>query len=300
MKLKFVAYWNTDYNIYQFVNDIWNSNGVYDENITYGDDYDYLVIMNKIDYNQYNIIKEKTYGMCGEPYWSNSFDKNLLDKCRKIITYEPEKYNSERIIHAPYIGQHRLFETPYHGEPITIPGTTKLLYESKFEKTKKLSIIIGYHSDAYNHYSNEALYKMRDILVRKLFESDIEFDMYGKGWNINDNRYKGYIPNKIDGLKDYEYSICLENSSASGEITEKFMDAVFCNTIPIYNGNRDVEHFYPRSCEYLDYDGNEIQRIKSIIFSGKTYKNYNFENTKNLYLFKYNPIKIILEDIKGL
>lgn len=300
MKLKFVAYWNTDYNIYQFINDIWNMDGEYDQNLTYGDDYDYLVIMNKIDYKLYNPIKEKTYGMCGEPYWSSSFDKNLLEKCKKIITYQPEKYNFERTIHTPYIGQHRLFDTPYHGEPITIPGTTKNLYNSKFQKDKKLSIIINYHSDAYNHPSNEASYNMRDMLVRKLFASDIDFDMFGKEWNTHDKRYKGYISNKIEGLKNYEYSICLENSATSGEITEKFMDAIFCNTIPIYNGNKDVEVFYPNSCEYLDYDGSEIQRIKSIINSNKTYENYDFENTKNLYLNKYNPIKIILQDIKRL
>lgn len=300
MKLKFVAYWNSDFNIYNLINDIWNLNGEYDNILTYGGDYDYLVIMNKVDYQLYKPVKDKTYGMCGEPYWSSSFDKNLLQKCRKLITYQPEKYNFERTIHVPYIGQHRLFDTPYYGEPIIINGTTKKLLKSEFHKDKKLSIIINYHSDAYNHNSDEALYNMRDILVRKLFDSDIDFDMYGKEWNIHDSRYKGYISNKIDGLKNYEYSICLENSGVSGEITEKFMDAVLCNTIPIYNGNRDVENFYPNSCEYLDYDGNEISRIKSIINSGKTFKDYDFENTKNLYLYKYNPIKIILEDIQNL
>ena len=300
MKLKFVAYWNTDYNIFQFINDIWNIDGRYDKNLTYENDYDYLVIMNKINYDLYNPIKSKTYSMCGEPYWSTSFDKNLLDYSIKLITYQPDKYEPGRTIHLPYIGQHRLYETPYHGEPITVDGTTKMLLSSEFIKTKKLSIIINYHHDAYTHPSTEPLYNKRDYLVRKLLESDLDFDFYGKSWNVNDRRYKGYIENKIDGLKDYEYSICLENSGISGEITEKFIDAIFCNTIPIYNGNKDVELFYPNSCEYLDYDGNEIDRIRHIINSNKTYKDYDLEKTKSLYLFEYNPIKIILQDIYKL
>jgi hypothetical protein len=298
MKLKFVAYWNTDLNIYKFINDIWNINGQYSDNITYKDDFDYLVILNKVDNDIYKPIKEKTYGIAIEPYWSGSFDKNLLDYCKKIVTYQPDKYNFERTIFSPLLGTHRLYDAQYHGEISPEDGTTKRILEQNFVKTKNLSIIINYHLDAYNHHSNESLYNKRDNFVRNLINSDLEFDMFGQDWPILDRRYKGFLTNKIDGIKDYKYTICLENSAISGEITEKIIDAILCNTIPIYNGNKSVFDYYGNCCEYLDYDGNEIQRIKEIINNNKTFLDYDFEKAKHLYLYEYNPIKIILEDIQ--
>jgi hypothetical protein len=297
MKIKFVAYWNTDYNIYSFMKDIWDKDGLYEDILTYENDYTHLVIMNKVDLSNYRIDKEKTYGIPIEPYWSNSFDKNMLSYCHKVITYQPEFYDESKTIFAPLIGMHRLYQTEYRGEPNPLIGTTNEILNTDFEKTKKLSIIVGYHSDAYYHYSNESLYNKRHDLVRKLLDSDLEFDMFGQDWPINDYRYKGFLKNKIDGLKNYEFSICLENSSIGGHISEKFIDAILCNTIPIYNGHRDIFKYYPNSCEYLDYDGNEIENIKHILNNGKTFKNYSFLENKNIYLNIYNPIKIIIEDI---
>jgi hypothetical protein len=299
MKLKFVAYWNTDYNIYQFINDIWNIDGQYDEYLTYKDDYDYLIILNKVDNNIYKPRIENTYGICIEPYWSNSFDKNLLSYCKKIVTYQPDKYNYERTIFAPLLGTHRLYNAEYHGEINPEEGITKKIIQQNFIKSKKLSIIINYHWDAYSHHSNESLYNKRDMFVRKLIASNLDFDMFGQDWPIFDRRYKGFLPNKIDGIKDYEYTICLENSAISGEITEKIIDAILCKTIPIYNGNKSIFDFYGNCCEYLEYDGNEIQRILEITSSNKTYLDYDFEKAQQLYLYEYNPIKIILEDIKA-
>ena len=97
--------------------------------------------------------------------------------------------------------------------------------------------------------------------------------------------------NKIFGIKDYEYTLSLENSSIRGNITEKIIDGILCKTIPIYNGHESIFEFYPNSCEYINYDGNEIERIKSIIYGEK--KQYDFDGTINRYLNLYNPIKII-------
>lgn len=57
MKIKFAGYWNSDYNIYMFINDIWNIDGRYDDFITYADDYTHLVIMNYVNNSIYRIEK---------------------------------------------------------------------------------------------------------------------------------------------------------------------------------------------------------------------------------------------------
>lgn len=298
MKIKFAGYWNSDYNIYMFINDIWNIDGRYDDFITYADDYTHLVIMNYVNNSIYRIEKNNTYGILLEPYWSVNFDKHMLSYCKKVITCQPEFYENGRTIFSPLLGTHRLYNANPDGGGEIQPAkdTTKDIVSRKFIKNKKLSIIVSSAPADKRPYTN---YTKRRELVHKMMSSNLDFDMYGRGWNLNDSRYKGPLMNKINGLADYKYSICLENSSISGNITEKFLDAILCGTVPIYNGNKDIEKFYPNSCEYLEYDGNEIERIKQIIDSEKKSDDYSLENAKNLYLNQYNPIKIVLNDINS-
>ena len=255
--------------------------------------------MNKVENSKYRIQKDRTYGIIIEPYWSSSFDKNMLDYTKKIITYQPEMYPSGRTIYSPLIGTHRLYDSDSSGEIIPLRGVTKNIIETTYIKEKKLSIILSNHPDAYNHASSDSIYHKRQDLLTKLLQSNLDFDFFGRGWSLNDRRYKGTLSNKLFGLKDYQYSIALENSHVSGEITEKIIDPILCNTIPIYNGNKSIFYFYGNCCEYLEYDGNEIETIKNIINSDKTYKDYQLESAKELYLNKYNPIKIILQDINN-
>jgi hypothetical protein len=296
MKIKFAGYWNSDYNIYRFINDIWNHDGSYSDVLTHQDDYTHLVIMNYVHNPSYRIEKDKTYGIVIEPYWSENFDKNMLSYCKKIVTYETNKYENGRTIWSPLLGTHRLYDANPDGSGEIQPSseTTKKILTSQFNKTKTLSIIVSNAPVDNRSYTN---YNKRRELVTKLLNSDIEFDMYGRGWNLSDKRYRGPLMNKISGLSEYKYSICLENSCVSGNISEKFIDAILCNTIPIYNGHRDIEKFYPNAFEYIEYDGREIDRIKDIINSQKRLEDYSINHAKDLYLNSYNPIKIIMQDI---
>lgn len=303
MKIKFIAPWNTDYNIYCFINDIWNMEGVYDDVLTYKDDYTHLVIYNGgVNQNNYRIDKNKTYAIVEAPYWSNGSDRNILSYCKKVITYEPDKYELGRTIFSPLLGTHRLYDRGTDGEIIPALGTTKRVLSTTFEKTKTLSIIVANHGLDTRTSTN---YNNRQNLVLKLMNSDLDFDMYGLGWYVNDgygwhitdSRYKGPLVNKIDGISKYKYTITLENSPVRGEVSEKFIDAILCNTIPIYNGHKDIQEFYPNSYEYMEYDGHEIERIKQIINSQNTAADYDFEGAKNRYLNVYNPIKIVIDDI---
>ncbi len=298
MKIKFISYCNTNINIYNFINDIWNLNHEYDDILTYDEDFTHLVILNKANFN---FTKDKTYAIILEPCWSPYIDMNLSNRVNKVIHYQPEKFNTDNVIFSPLLGTHRLFDCQYHGEIIFKKNNTQDILSNLYNKNKKLSIIINYHYDVHKTKQEhpETRYLERDNLVKKLIDSDLDFDMYGQDWSIHDRRYKGFLSNKLHGLKDYEYTISLENSSIRGNITEKLIDPILCNTVPIYNGHKSVEEFYPNCCEYLEYDGNEINRIKDIINSNKTFKDYDLENAKNKYLNIYNPIKIIKNIIEN-
>lgn len=49
------------------------------------------------------------------------------------------------------------------------------------------------------------------------------------------------VENKMDFIKDYKFVISFENSSHPGYTTEKLIEPMFVNSIPIYWGNPDVQ-----------------------------------------------------------
>lgn len=280
-RVKFVCNYNSDLSICRFVDDIWGNQK--DIQLTYQNDYDVLVIFNKY-YPQMIKPNSKVFGFIQEPSWSGFYDKNLPNYCDKVFYHKPEIFNKNNVIFNPSVMLHHLWDKPQRGEIQWSDNNTKSIVESKFDKIKKLSIIIS-------NRENEIQYQIRQNLVKKLLDSDIDFDMYGLGWNLNDSRYKGFLSNKLDGLRDYKYSICIENTRENGYITEKFNDAILCGTVPLYYGAPDVDKHYPNSSEFLDISSeNVIEDIENII---NTNKYYDIDGAKKKYLIDYNPLTII-------
>jgi len=62
------------------------------------------------------------------------------------------------------------------------------------------------------------------------------FDVFGYGYNP--------IPNKIEGLKDYMFSIAIENCQSDYYFTEKLIDCFVTGTIPIYWGCPSISKFF--------------------------------------------------------
>jgi hypothetical protein len=54
------------------------------------------------------------------------------------------------------------------------------------------------------------------------------------------NNVDGPVPDKIEFLRTAKFSIAAENSSYPGYCTEKLVDGLFANTIPVYWGNPNV------------------------------------------------------------
>lgn len=288
MKIKFVCNYNSDVNIYNIVNDIWNMDGEHD--LTYGNDYTHLIIFNDTKIN-INIDKSAVFGFIQEPYHHTFFDKNLPNKCNVVFHFQPEKFDYDNVIKVPQISIHHLWNKPFKGEVIYEKNNTKNILNLDVIKTKKLSLIINNHKDVSTGV--ECNWHKRQDLAEKLLNSDIDFDMYGIDWQTNDRRFKGYLLNKIDGLKNYKYNLSLENASISGQISEKFVDPILCNTIPIFNGHRDIDKYYGNSYEYLDYGDGVIDRIREIINSDKDYHDYDIVGAKQKFLKTYNPINIV-------
>ncbi|HEY3861898.1 MAG TPA: glycosyltransferase family 10 [Verrucomicrobiae bacterium] len=70
---------------------------------------------------------------------------------------------------------------------------------------------------------------------------------------------RGSVPVKRDIMRQYKFSICYENASYPGWLTEKMLDAMFAGSVPIYQGDPEVEKLVPPAAfidkrKFHDYD----------------------------------------------
>ena len=108
-----------------------------------------------------------------------------------------------------------------------VPANTLWVKESGiYKKTRLLSMICSSNQLTEGH-------RYRLAWMNKL--SGIA-DIYGRGINP--------IAKKEDGLRDYMFSVAIENTSYSSYFTEKILDCFATGTIPIYLGSPDIGNFF--------------------------------------------------------
>jgi hypothetical protein len=83
------------------------------------------------------------------------------------------------------------------------------------------------------------------------------------------------VENKIEFIKDYKFIICFENISFPGYTTEKIIEAMKADCIPIYWGNPNIsKEFNTKSFinvhEYRSFD-EVIERVKQIDNNNQAY-----------------------------
>lgn len=167
------------------------------------------------------------------------------------------------------------------GEPFkyTVSNAVPWIWEENrliHNKTKLISMIASNKGWVKGH-------RNRLQWVEKLKD---KVDLFGTG---RPNQLK----DKEDGLKDYMFSVSIENDNSDLYFTEKLTDNFVMGTVPVYWGSRKVieKYFDPRGVIFLDDDPN----LESI--STETYENMlpyiknNFELIKELpisedYIFK--------------
>jgi glycosyltransferase involved in cell wall biosynthesis len=98
-----------------------------------------------------------------------------------------------------------------------------------YPKNKKLSFITSNKTFTDGH-------KFRVSCVEALRTSQLPVDVYGVGYNT--------IPAKLQGLKDHQYSIAIENGVYQNYFTEKILDCFLTGTIPIYKGCPNIGDFF--------------------------------------------------------
>ena len=119
------------------------------------------------------------------------------------------------------------------------------------EKTKLLSCIVSKKKQTTGH-------KFRLSLIDTVLDNNDRIDLYGKDFR---SRRLGY---KLDGLKDYAFSIAMENTQRDYYFSEKLIDCLVTGTVPVYYG-------CPGIGDKFDIDGflifNTQQELQDIVNS---------------------------------
>src|SRR5262249_46742765 len=86
------------------------------------------------------------------------------------------------------------------------------------------------------------------------------------------------VGNKVEFLKDYKFNIAFENFSAPGYTTEKILDPLLANCVPIYWGDPMVAQDFNERCFVnvgkFESDEAAIQTIIELDRSDEMYRQY--------------------------
>lgn len=272
MKIKFTCNWCTDKNLYLRILSNYAIKSEYFDVITFNDDYDYLVIINDSKHPIQN--KEKTIGLVMEPSWL-SWNKDLHNMCKLVLFHDKSLYNWPNVVE--WINCGFMHDNIDHTQ----------LIDNNSTKTKNISAIFGILNDERDGY------RMRKKLTSIIREKKLEVDLYGS--NIQP------LLIKYNGLIDYKFSICIENSFEKNFVTEKLYDCFMCNTVPIYCGAPNIFDIFSKKNMIK---ASSVEEILNIIVKIKNkeinYEDFDTQNAKLQYLHKLNLITQVLNVIKNI
>ena len=204
------------------------------------------------------------------PEWSVAAEI-LLDNFDYVLAHDPKILSmSDKCLPCPWVG---LFISE---DPRTMNLQKSKLVSSIFSlNPENAKTMCGYQLrvDVYNKYRDSGL-----------------FDMYGNGIN--------FIKKKEEGLKDYKFSIAIENlygeSGGAGEyyFTEKLLDCFATKTVPIYCGGSALSKWFDPKGVLAFETLEELDDILNNI-SDEMYEEMQeaIENNYNVLIEKFSSLQ---------
>jgi hypothetical protein len=291
MKIKICAGWDSSENITKRLRDqsAIDSNNL---NFVYDNSYDIIV------YNNYVTEPPRTgsraFLFFHEPSWSGSHQKSFSENIT-VFGFNSTSYS---------VPNGNLIEMPacmfYGGTGPDREGWDFWTYENlkslSFNKTKNISSIIS-SLGKEGSYPYGCIYAERYNLLNSLVSDNFNYiDFYG---------YNLELSLKKDGLVDYKFSLCVENSNEKNYVSEKFYDCILTNTIPIYFGCNNIKEIWPFGGYFNIDDIRDTNTIKKLLLNIETNAEtlYNtmlpdLLRIKKEYFQKYNILKVIENILK--
>lgn len=177
-----------------------------------------LIIFTESGMDKYSIFPNiKKIGIILEPreiypsIYERILDPNFHNKFKYILTHDEILLKTNP----------KVFKFYTFGGCWIFPKDQKL-----YNKSNNISIIASSKTWTIGHRLRHEVIKKYDNLIDGKF---------GSGYK--------YVKNKIEALKDFRFSIVIENSKKNNYFTEKIIDCIKTGTIPIYWGCNNIDKF---------------------------------------------------------
>ena len=155
-----------------------------------------------------------------------------------MMVVEPEAIHAKHLVMLRYTHR-RFFRVLSYNDALLsrIPNGIFLPYGTTWvpewrtltpEKSKMVSLIAS-------NKSNQPGHRLRHQVVDSVQSKGYDVDVLGRG-------YKPFGA-KSDGLLPYRYSVVIENIREPNYFSEKLIDAILCETVPIYWGCPNIDRF---------------------------------------------------------
>ena len=199
-----------------------------------------------------------------------------FDNIDYALTFDIDSYFNRNIYTPLWILRNEIFGISTNGY---IPFESASLWKKRnniLDNNK--AIYVGNNSTPF-----------RLELFSRLEKIGIKLDSYGSQTRP--------IKDKIELMKNYRYSICVENSYHPGYVTEKLIDGYISNTIPIYWGGLSNTFFNTNA--FINLHEANYNLNDELIF--KNLFKHRFENesliTQDSYSLLFNKICMSIEKI---
>lgn len=152
---------------------------------------------------------------------------------------------------------------------------TPTMLTNKTNKTKLMSIMVSHKSYTPGH-------KYRHALVNYILKYRLPIDIWGNGTKIYKQRFPesnniyGDFKSMAEMCENYTFTIAIENTSHDHYFTEKIVNPLIYNTIPLYWGCKNIEEYLPNFSIKLTGNIN-----MDIITIGRVLKNPQYFITKH-------------------
>jgi len=210
--------------------------------------------------------------------WERNFKNIALDDQINIIVFTDQMIENVNVVNLPGKKKVAWLIEPREINPALIDRAKQLSHHFDAVVTHDKSLISsisnGYYASIASSWIKPQDWKVHDksklisiVASSKNFTSGHklrheaaqlidENDRYGSAYKAVDN--------KIVALRDYKFSIVIENCRQDGFFTEKLVDALIVGTVPIYWGCADIsEHFDTRGMICF----NSLEDLKNILKS---------------------------------
>lgn len=172
-------------------------------------------------------------------------DKMLFED--QMFIHQAILNNKDRRVDLLLTWDEELLKLPYARFcPVTDSSQWTGCTEEDFKvypKTKLLSSIT----------SNKVMIPGHIVRLNFIDKIKDRLDLYGRGFKE--------IENKLEGLKDYMFSVTIENGTSTNCFTEKIQDCFLTGTIPIYYGPKNIGEFFNTDGILIFHTQEELDSI---------------------------------------